>query len=174
MKLHAPQSCYMHLVAASTPPALCVALQVWNHTFFWESMKPNGGGDPTGKLAEAINASFGSLDEFKAQFKNAGAIAGLLRLPIVQLCDQGPKMQFGCYHHHRDACFGSGQPSGICGPPHTRGYTWQAAHQHTKTAAAPQSLYQTNVALARQPPGLIMTDASPHRTAKGQPTSLLQ
>jgi superoxide dismutase len=46
--------------------------QVWNHTFFWESMKPNGGGEPSGKLAEAINASFGSLDEFKAQFKNAG------------------------------------------------------------------------------------------------------
>lgn len=47
-------------------------LQVWNHTFFWESMKPNGGGSPTGKLADAITASFGSLDEFKTQFKNAG------------------------------------------------------------------------------------------------------
>jgi superoxide dismutase len=47
--------------------------QVWNHTFFWESMKPNGGGAPSGKLADAINASFGSLDEFKTQFKNAGA-----------------------------------------------------------------------------------------------------
>jgi superoxide dismutase len=43
--------------------------QVWNHDFFFESMKANGGGAPTGKLAEAINASFGSLDEFKAQFK---------------------------------------------------------------------------------------------------------
>lgn len=48
------------------------ALQVWNHTFFWESMKPNGGGEPTGKLADAIKASFGSFDEFKTQFKNAG------------------------------------------------------------------------------------------------------
>jgi Fe-Mn family superoxide dismutase len=47
--------------------------QVWNHTFFWESMKPNGGGEPTGKLADAIKASFGSLDEFKTQFKAAGA-----------------------------------------------------------------------------------------------------
>jgi hypothetical protein len=45
---------------------------VWNHTFFWESMKPNGGGEPSGKLADAIKASFGSLDEFKTQFKNAG------------------------------------------------------------------------------------------------------
>jgi Fe-Mn family superoxide dismutase len=53
---------------------------VWNHTFFWESMKPNGGGAPSGKLADAINASFGSLDEFKSQFKNAG---GGLRLCAV-------------------------------------------------------------------------------------------
>jgi superoxide dismutase len=50
----------------------CVA-QVWNHTFFWESMKANGGGEPQGKLADAIKASFGSLDEFKTQFKAAGA-----------------------------------------------------------------------------------------------------
>jgi hypothetical protein len=48
---------------------------VWNHTFFWESMKPNGGGEPTGKLGDAIKASFGSLDEFKTQFKNAGGDA---------------------------------------------------------------------------------------------------
>jgi Fe-Mn family superoxide dismutase len=40
-------------------------------------MKPNGGGAPSGKLADAINASFGSLDEFKTQFKNAGADPGV-------------------------------------------------------------------------------------------------
>jgi superoxide dismutase len=57
----------------SPTPAFNNAAQVWNHTFFWESMKPNGGGAPTGKLADAISASFGSLDEFKAQFKAAGA-----------------------------------------------------------------------------------------------------
>jgi Fe-Mn family superoxide dismutase len=50
--------------------------QVWNHTFFWESMSPNGGGAPSGKLADAINASFGSLDEFKTQFKAAGELHG--------------------------------------------------------------------------------------------------
>ncbi|MGD8326046.1 MAG: superoxide dismutase [Sphingomonadales bacterium] len=49
------------------------AAQVWNHTFFWNSMKPNGGGKPSGKLAEMINASFGSLDAFAEAFKNAGA-----------------------------------------------------------------------------------------------------
>jgi Fe-Mn family superoxide dismutase len=43
--------------------------QVWNHTFFWSSMKPNGGGAPTGALADAINAKWGSFDEFKKAFQ---------------------------------------------------------------------------------------------------------
>jgi superoxide dismutase, Fe-Mn family len=49
------------------------AAQVWNHTFYWNSMKPNGGGAPTGKIAELIDASFGSYEEFKTQFATAGA-----------------------------------------------------------------------------------------------------
>jgi superoxide dismutase, Fe-Mn family len=44
------------------------AAQVWNHTFYWNCLKPNGGGAPTGKLAEAIDASFGSFEAFKAEF----------------------------------------------------------------------------------------------------------
>ena len=44
------------------------AAQVWNHTFFWNCMKPNGGGAPSGKLADAINAKFGSYDGFKEAF----------------------------------------------------------------------------------------------------------
>ena len=43
--------------------------QVWNHTFFWHSMKPNGGGAPTGALADAINAKWGSFDAFKKAFQ---------------------------------------------------------------------------------------------------------
>jgi Fe-Mn family superoxide dismutase len=49
------------------------AAQVWNHTFFWHSMKPNGGGAPTGDLAAKIDADFGSFDAFKDAFKTAGA-----------------------------------------------------------------------------------------------------
>jgi Fe-Mn family superoxide dismutase len=49
------------------------AAQVWNHTFFWNCMKPNGGGAPTGALAEKINTAFGSFDKFKEQFKQAAA-----------------------------------------------------------------------------------------------------
>ena len=45
------------------------AAQVWNHTFFWNCMKPGGGGAPGGALAEAINKKWGSLDEFKKAFQ---------------------------------------------------------------------------------------------------------
>ncbi len=48
------------------------AAQVWNHTFYWNSMKPNGGGAPKGKLAQMIDRDFGSLDKFKEAFKQAG------------------------------------------------------------------------------------------------------
>lgn len=43
-----------------------------NHSLFWEIMSPNGGGEPTGELADAINKTFGSLDELKAKVKTAG------------------------------------------------------------------------------------------------------
>ncbi len=45
--------------------------QVWNHTFFWHSMKPGGGGAPSGALADAINRKWGSFDEFKKTFKTS-------------------------------------------------------------------------------------------------------
>ncbi|KEO82836.1 superoxide dismutase [Tumebacillus flagellatus] len=44
-----------------------------NHTLFWEVMSPNGGGAPSGELADAINSAFGSFDNFKAEFTKAGA-----------------------------------------------------------------------------------------------------
>jgi Fe-Mn family superoxide dismutase len=88
------------MVYTTSPHTWCIVLvpdlalslrmsvsQVWNHTFFWESMKPNGGGEPTGKLADAIKASFGSLDEFKTQFKAAG---GWLLLTVGDLIQLSP------------------------------------------------------------------------------------
>ena len=48
------------------------AAQIWNHTFFWYSMKKNGGGKPTGPLFAKIEQSFGSWDQFKTKFKDAG------------------------------------------------------------------------------------------------------
>lgn len=44
------------------------AAQVWNHTFYWNSLSPNGGGEPKGELAAAINAAFGSFEAFKEAF----------------------------------------------------------------------------------------------------------
>ncbi|MDP1718607.1 MAG: Fe-Mn family superoxide dismutase [Burkholderiales bacterium] len=47
------------------------AAQIWNHTFYWNSLSPKGGGNPAGDLAKAIDAKFGSFDEFKKQFSAA-------------------------------------------------------------------------------------------------------
>ena len=47
------------------------AAQVWNHTFFWNCLTPNGGGAPKGALADAINAKWGSLDAFKTAFQTS-------------------------------------------------------------------------------------------------------
>lgn len=56
------------IVKKSTGGIFNNAAQVWNHTFYWNSMKPNGGGVPTGALAQAIDAKWGSFDQFKEEF----------------------------------------------------------------------------------------------------------
>lgn len=49
------------------------AAQIWNHTFYWNSLSPNGGDAPSGALADAINAAFGSFEEFQAKFTASAA-----------------------------------------------------------------------------------------------------
>ncbi|MBB5217250.1 superoxide dismutase [Fe] [Parapusillimonas granuli] len=49
------------------------AAQVWNHTFYWNSMSPNGGGEPTGALLEGIKAKWGSVEGFKDAFNKSAA-----------------------------------------------------------------------------------------------------
>ncbi|MCC5995497.1 MAG: superoxide dismutase [Oceanicaulis sp.] len=49
------------------------AAQIWNHSFYWNSMSPKGGGKPSGRLAEAIGRDFGSFEKFAEAFKAAGA-----------------------------------------------------------------------------------------------------
>ncbi len=57
------------IIAAAEPGGLYNnAAQVWNHTFYWNSMSPNGGGAPSGELAAAIDASFGSYEAFREKF----------------------------------------------------------------------------------------------------------
>lgn len=49
------------------------AAQIWNHTFYWNCLSPNGGGEPTGAVADAINAAFGSFENFKEEFNTNAA-----------------------------------------------------------------------------------------------------
>ncbi|MFN2332102.1 MAG: superoxide dismutase [Halomonas sp.] len=62
------------IITSSSGALFNQAAQVWNHTFYWHCLAPNGGGEPIGPLAEAINAKFGSFDTFKEAF-NAHAVA---------------------------------------------------------------------------------------------------
>ncbi len=56
------------IVKSSSGGVFNNAAQVWNHTFFWNCLSPNGGGEPTGAVADAITSAFGSFDKFKEEF----------------------------------------------------------------------------------------------------------
>ncbi|GAB5540702.1 MAG: superoxide dismutase [Sandaracinaceae bacterium] len=81
------------------------AAQVWNHTFYWNSLSPNGGGEPTGKIADAIKKSFGSFSDFKEQFSKAASghfasgwawvVTSGDGLDIVDLHDAGNPLTMG-------------------------------------------------------------------------------
>lgn len=58
------------IVKSSSGGVFNNAAQIWNHTFYWHSLSPNGGGAPTGAVAEAIDKAFGSFDDFKAAFND--------------------------------------------------------------------------------------------------------
>lgn len=57
-----------HIILHASGGIFNNAAQVWNHTFYWHCLKPNGGGEPQGELAKAIQNTFGSFEEFKTQF----------------------------------------------------------------------------------------------------------
>ncbi|MFZ2452540.1 MAG: Fe-Mn family superoxide dismutase [Methylovulum miyakonense] len=56
------------IIVKSSGPIFNNAAQVWNHTFYWNSLAPSAGGEPTGALAAAINETFGSFEKFKEEF----------------------------------------------------------------------------------------------------------
>ena len=56
------------IIKTSTGGVFNNAAQIWNHTFYWHCLSPNGGGEPTGALADAITKAFGSFAEFKDAF----------------------------------------------------------------------------------------------------------
>src|SRR6185312_8245337 len=59
------------LIRTSSGGVFNQAAQIWNHTFYWHSMKPHGGGEPTGKLRAAIEGAFGSVSSFKEKLSAA-------------------------------------------------------------------------------------------------------
>jgi Fe-Mn family superoxide dismutase len=59
------------IIKKASGPIYNNAAQIWNHTFFWNCMKPNGGGEPKGALAAAINAKWGSFAAFKEAFQKS-------------------------------------------------------------------------------------------------------
>lgn len=59
------------IVKTSTGGIFNNAAQIWNHTFYWHCLSPNGGGEATGAVAEAIRAAFGSFEKFKEEFTTA-------------------------------------------------------------------------------------------------------
>jgi Fe-Mn family superoxide dismutase len=68
---HADKSLEEIILAAEPGPLFNNSAQVWNHTFFWNSLTPSGGGEPTGAIGDAIGEAFGSYDEFRTQFAAA-------------------------------------------------------------------------------------------------------
>lgn len=59
------------IIKTSTGGVFNNAAQIWNHTFYWNCLAPNAGGQPTGAVAAAIDTAFGSFEEFKAQFTDS-------------------------------------------------------------------------------------------------------
>jgi Fe-Mn family superoxide dismutase len=58
------------ITTAPAGPVFNNAAQVWNHTFYWHCLSPNGGGAPTGAIADAINAKWGSFEKFQEEFND--------------------------------------------------------------------------------------------------------
>ncbi len=93
------------IVLKASGPIFNNAAQVWNHTFYWNCMAPNGGGEPEGKLADAIRRDFGSFEAFKEAFSKAAVTlfgsgwAWLVKsgdkLEIVQTGNAGNPMTSG-------------------------------------------------------------------------------
>ena len=96
-----------------------------NHSMFWKLMKPNGGGQPTGKLAEAINQTFGSFDEFKTKFEAAGA--GRFGSGWAWLVVSGSKLEIGSTANQDNPIMGKAV-AGIEGKPVLGLDVWEHAY----------------------------------------------
>lgn len=94
----------------------------WNHNLFWEVMSPNGGGAPTGELAEAINSAFGSFEAFKDEFAKAGATR--FGSGWAWLCVEGGKLVVCSTANQDNPLMGEG----CCGTPILAMDVWEHAY----------------------------------------------
>lgn len=85
--------------------------QVYNHDFFWKSIKPSGGGAPSGKLAEMINESFGSYEAFAEKFKAMGAPGALFGSGWLWLVEKDGKLDLvQTFNAENPVVLGLGKP----------------------------------------------------------------
>ncbi|MFM7101138.1 MAG: superoxide dismutase [Verrucomicrobiota bacterium] len=97
----------------------------WNHTFFWNLMGPGQGGQPTGALAQAIQAAFGSFDDFKAKFEAAGL--GRFGSGWVWLVVQGGRLEIGSTANQDNPLMGK-SIAGLEGVPILGADVWEHAY----------------------------------------------
>ena len=73
LELSSDENCRSQNLNCGRSKLITLYLQAWNHEFFWESMKPGGGGKPSGELLAQIEKDFGSFETFTSEFKTAAA-----------------------------------------------------------------------------------------------------
>jgi Fe-Mn family superoxide dismutase len=95
-------------------PAFNNAAQVWNHSFYWNCMKPNGGGEPHGELGEAIKRDFGSFAAFKSAFSNKAISAFGSGWAFLVKDGQGKLKIVECHDAMTPIRDGSGAPIITC------------------------------------------------------------
>ncbi|EPY39764.1 iron superoxide dismutase [Angomonas deanei] len=90
------------LIKTEKGPVFNSAAQLFNHNFYWKSLCPNGGGAPTGKIADEINSSFGSFDKFKEEF--TAAANGHFGSGWAWLVKDGASGKLKVYQSHDAGC----------------------------------------------------------------------
>ena len=102
------------IISTANGPVFNNAAQIWNHTFCWNSLSPNGGGKPSGAIAEAIERDFGSFEEFKKQF-SAKAVAAFGSGWAFLVKDASGKLKIvECHDAMTPLRDGSGKPILTC------------------------------------------------------------
>jgi Fe-Mn family superoxide dismutase len=102
------------IIMTASGPVFNNAAQIWNHTFYWNSLSPNGGGAPKGAVGDAINRDFGSFEEFKKQFTAKAVSAFGSGWAFLVRDKQGQLKIVECHDAMTPLKDGSGKPILTC------------------------------------------------------------